>query len=417
LVDTILLVLVQILESNKPSGKDQEAQGISHQDTVMITFTARLAETRNDTDGPIIQQTVKSWLVGVGDGDVVPALEMGIRFMETGQTAHIWAHSKYALGPGIRRHDAYSLPPNSNILYEVTVSQIVMDTSRLNPYFSIQKALTRKTIANDIYQFEWSSSSSSSAVENNMAVARALRLYQRAAADMQTLLGGVYFQQVEADHPQRDQARQIMLDSLNNIAAVQMRQGEYHKAKEAAVQVLQQDSKNLKGLMRAAKAALLDPASTMEEAQAALEAAENQVTYKNPNEEKELKTLRAQFKQKKKEYKTKSKEMFANKLQQKQSSTEKDASDKQNVDGGEKAEETIVPGSSPNNNDDETEEVVSPEEGGNFWQTRMFQVALQIFQAFLIYFLFRYLKQNKIVANDVPTMEEDLPLTNIQDEF
>jgi hypothetical protein len=374
----------------------------------MITFTARLAETRNDTDGPIIQQTVKSWLVGVGDGDVVPALEMGIRFMETGQTAHIWAHSKYALGPGIRRHDAYTLPPNSNIMYEVNVSQIVMDTSRLNPYFSIQKALTRKTIANDIYQFEWSSSPSS-ADENNMAVARALRLYQRAAADMQQLLGGVYFQQVEADHPQRDQARQIMLDSLNNIAAVQMRLLEYHKAKEAAVQVLQQDSKNLKALMRAAKAALLDPASTMEEAQAALEAAENQVTYKNPNEEKELKTLRAQFKQKKKEYKTKSKEMFANKLQQKQSSTEKDVSDKQNDDGGEQSDETIVPGS--NNNDDETET------GSKFWQTRMVQIALQIFQAFLIYFVFRYLKQNKSVADDVPAMEEDLPLTNIQDEF
>ena len=61
-------------------------------------------------------------------------------------------------------------------------------------------------------------------------------------------------------------------------------------------------------------AAQLDPASTMEEAAAALQAAEKQIVYKNVNEEKELKRLQQQYKRKQVEYKAKSKEMFGNKL-------------------------------------------------------------------------------------------------------
>eukprot|EP00980_Cylindrotheca_fusiformis_P030728 scaffold25316_cov215-Cylindrotheca_fusiformis.AAC.1 len=82
---------------------------------------------------------------------------------------------------------------------------------------------------------------------------------------MEKLLNGTYFNQVEEDHPQRHQVQQVMLDSLNNIVAVYLRQKEFHKAKQAAVEVLKQDPKNVKALLRAAKASLLDNASTMEE--------------------------------------------------------------------------------------------------------------------------------------------------------
>jgi hypothetical protein len=54
------------------------------------------------------------------------------------------------------------------------------------PYFTIQKALTRKNIANDIYQHEWCPPSKD-----------AIRLYTKAAKDMQTLLQVTYFNQVE----------------------------------------------------------------------------------------------------------------------------------------------------------------------------------------------------------------------------
>ena len=67
---------------------------------------------------------------------------------------------------------------------------------------------------------------------------------------------------------------EIMLDCLNNIAACHLRAKEFHQAKEAAVKVLSFDPDNLKRLVRAAKAALLDPASSYEEVEAAIAAAE-----------------------------------------------------------------------------------------------------------------------------------------------
>jgi hypothetical protein len=356
---------MKVIKSEKLQfGGDQAAaEEIEPKDTVLIDVVGRFAETKDMTDGPIFQQ-VKGWLVVVGDGDVLPAVEMGIRFLKSGQTGLIWSHSKFAMGPGIRTYQpptsatttkipavetpsSYTLPPHSNVMYEVTVAQKVMDTSRLNPYFTIQKALTRKNIANDIFQNEWKVQSntltnsqpsdaggeeaekttdetaaapttplppSTTEPDVTMAMSRAIRLYQKAAKDMEALLQGTYFASVEAEHPQRIQARQLMLDCLNNIIAVHMRSEDYHPAKQAAIQVLQHDAKNLKALLRAAKAALLDPASTMEEAAAALQAAENQIVYKDVNEEKELKRLRQLYKRKQVEYKTKSKEMFGNKL-------------------------------------------------------------------------------------------------------
>lgn len=287
---------------------------IEPQDAVIINFEGRVAGDLSVTDGPVFQ-SVKGWLVVVGDGDVLPALEMGVRFMETGQTALLWSHSKFALGPGTRKFEETTVPPQSNVMYKVTVVQKVMDTSRLNPYFTIQKALTKKKIANDIYQYEWCPPPKSPEDPNcEQSMARAIRLYTKTAKEMETLLGGTYFQQVETDHPQRKESQIILLDSLNNIVAVNLRQKDYHKAKLAAVNVLKVDPNNLKALMRAAKAALLDPASTMEEASEAIKAAESVITYKNPEEEKELKRLKVELKRKQQEYKQKTKEMFGSKL-------------------------------------------------------------------------------------------------------
>lgn len=203
------------------------------------------------------------------------------------------------------------------------MTQIIVDTSRLNPYFTIQKAVSRKAIANDIYQNEWCPPPKSEKEPScDAAMARALRLYKKAAQEMETLLGGTYFHQVEDNHPQRIQATQIMMDSLNNIVAVYLRQKQYHEAKQSAVEVLKQDPKNIKALLRAAKASLLDQASTMEEVQASLRAADNEITYKHPQEEKELKRIKAHYKRYQQEYKKKTKEMFSNKLNGKVSDTD-----------------------------------------------------------------------------------------------
>jgi FKBP-type peptidyl-prolyl cis-trans isomerase len=316
----------QIIAKDKPlGGKDPES--INPQDAVLIDFVGRASKDKFDIDGPILQEA-KGWMVIVGEGDVLPCIELAIRFMQTGDTSRVWSHSKYAMGPGTRSYSnsnkgnnndetTHLLPPNSSVMYEIKVTMIVMDTSRLNPYFTIQKASTRKTIANDIYQHEWCPPPASP--DNpicDMAMTRSVRLYTKVAKDMETLLAGTYFSQVEQDHPQRLQSKQLMLDCLNNIVAVHLRQQNYHVAKQAAVEVLRQDPTNLKALLRAAKAALFDPASTLEEVEASLQAAEEEITYKNPAEEKQLKQLKVQFKKKRREYNEQSKAMFGNKLKE-----------------------------------------------------------------------------------------------------
>jgi hypothetical protein len=387
---------------------------------VLIDCEGWIADDKSVTnmDEAKVFQRVKGWLIVVGDGDILPAVEMGIRFMETGQTALIWAHSKYAMGPGTRTCEGVSVPPYSNVMFKVTVSMKVIDTSRLNPYFTIQKALTKKKIANDIYQCEWCPPPTSKDDPTcEQAMNRAIRLYTKTAKEMETLLEGNYFAQVEQDHPQRLESQKLLLDVLNNIVAVHLKQKEYHKAKLASVDVLQVDPHNLKALLRAAKAALLDPASTLEEASAALAAAESDITYKNPEEEKQLQRLKVLLKKKKQEYKETSKSMFGNKLASSSSSskttkenkTEKAESPKaddptttsnssdekvttDSTGKGKSSSTTTSVGEEENEKEAESSEKEKKEEEdpNKFWKNQLYVVFIQVVVPLLMFLLFRY---------------------------
>jgi hypothetical protein len=286
-------LLLKVVESKKMG---EDAKKVFEQgDAVLINFIGRQSNDKTHLDGPIFQD-VKSWLIKVGEKDwVVPALDLGLKELQAGQTAYIWTHSKYALGSGIRTHrqnkdaDEYVLPKHASCLYQITLSQIVVDTSRLNPYFTIQSALTRKNIANDLYQHEWACKASRE---------RSIRLYQRTGTDMKTLVDGTYFANVEQDHPQRKQARQLLFDGLNNVVAVYMRAKDWEKSRAGAKEVFKHDPNNLKALLRNAKVAMLDPATSSEDADTYLKAAEKVVVYKD-KEEPEIRKLRAQWKRRK----------------------------------------------------------------------------------------------------------------------
>ena len=297
-------------------------------DNVLLDIIGRQSDSIEHVDGPIFQDS-KGWLVGVGENDVlVKALSEGLEHLCEGQTAYIWSSPKYALGEnGTRKYklpkkkstkekmdgdddeekdEYYTLPKNSSVLYEVTINSIVMDTSRLNPYFTIQKAVTKKNIANDLYQWEW--------LSGGPTREKSIRLYEKSGKSMQTLLDGTYFNSVEQDHPQRKECRTIMLDCFNNIVAVYMRARRYQKAKDACKVVFKIDSSNLKALLRYAKICILDYRSnpdkksedsatacttTEEDVEEALKKCENAITYKDAAEEEELKKLKAQWKRKK----------------------------------------------------------------------------------------------------------------------
>ena len=211
-----------------------------------------------------------------------------------------------ALGIGTRRFEECEIGPNTNVIYKATVVQIVQDTSRLNPYFSIQKALTRKKIANDLYQHELLNLTPKEAAElkNTDARDRALKLYKQAGRDMKDLLDGTYFASVEQDHPQRKECRQLMMDCYNNVIVIYMHSKQYANALDAAELAIQRGgSKNLKALVRNAKLHVLLASSEkkVKAAEEAIKMAEDAICYKDKAEEEELKKIRAQLKQRRKQ--------------------------------------------------------------------------------------------------------------------
>jgi hypothetical protein len=117
---------------------------------------------------------------------------------------------------------------------------------------------------------------------------RVIRLYTKAAKYMDTLLQVTHFNQVEKEHPQHIQSQQLLVDSLNNIVAVciQYETTRIPQGQTSGRGSLETGPQKLERNLGGTKAALLDPASTMEEVKAALEAAESEITYKNRNEEK-----------------------------------------------------------------------------------------------------------------------------------
>ena len=295
-------LLLKVIE-RKDTG--DAAKPVKSGDTVLINLVGRQANDRDHADGPIFQEA-KSWLVTIGEPHcLLRALEYGIERMMAGQKAYIYSTSKYNFAAAYGqeategKHRKYKPSPKaeevsvsatSNVIYEVNVLQIVMDTSRLNPYFPIQKALTMKNIANDIYQYEWEF--------GNNARERAVCLYEKAGKSMKTLLGGTYFASVEECHPQRKQSREIMLDCFNNVVAVYIRAKRWQKGRDACSNVLKEDSKNVKALLRNAKCYMLDPNKTLDEKDEALKKAENVIVYKD-KEEVELKKLRSLWKKQK----------------------------------------------------------------------------------------------------------------------
>ena len=306
----------------------------------------RQADSPTESNGPIFHKSEDWWIV-VGDKDVVPSLEMGIRFAHVGETVAVWSHSKFAYGPSTRHYGIkdsnndttsssssfFELPPDSNVRYEVTVKQLASSQERTDNswHWILTTAESKKNIGNDAYAHEWS---------NGQGKTRIKYIYEKAAKELVLLVDqpqeeGDADAKPDEDKTEtdetcdsanekdtikddednkallREKARVMLVDCLNNIVAVHLRAKEYHAAKEAAVKVLQRDPSNFKGLIRAAKAALLDPASSYEEVNAAIKAAAEKATGV---QESDLVALRLDFQRRKLAYEKRSKQMYSKAL-------------------------------------------------------------------------------------------------------
>ena len=93
-------LVMKVIRSERPKNNKDPAP-VQPGDAVMIDFVARIANDRFARGGPIVQEA-KDWFVVVGDGDILPALELAIRFMDSGSTACVWSHSKFSFSFGTR---------------------------------------------------------------------------------------------------------------------------------------------------------------------------------------------------------------------------------------------------------------------------------------------------------------------------
>ena len=109
---------------------DSERRPCEVGDALHIEFEGRQAKDRDDQDG-LQFQDVKDWLVVIGDKDTTPALEMGLRFMQDGETSLIYSDAKYAYGLAGRHECEHVLPSNSNVVYRVHITRHVPADSDL----------------------------------------------------------------------------------------------------------------------------------------------------------------------------------------------------------------------------------------------------------------------------------------------
>ena len=254
-----------------------------------------------------------NWMITVGSGEVEPALEMGIRFMNgIKRLGTIEAHSKYCYGrSGLMKKEkkavalnedqriddknsTYLVPPECYVRYEVMVldvrkasslSSTSDDVDEINQFW-LKYGLAKKRTGNFYFGF------AQAANENAQAYySKAGKLY----SDCAEMVQGVLKQQCEQEQKLEGKVEsaasvhvsshdvdtrngftkkllQLVIDCLNNAAMVNIKLGNFQKAIDVCAEVIDKyDHENMKALCRAAQAACLK--DSFEEAEVAIKVA------------------------------------------------------------------------------------------------------------------------------------------------
>lgn len=242
----------------------------------IITQLTDMSEKTNSksTITPFLQ--AKNWLITLGNGDVLPGLEMSIRFLKLHQCGIVKCHAKYAYGPygrkkqiirdgkyGVILQTIPDVPPNTNVIFKVKIKNILSqnDPKTQNNSFKIKLFQQMKKIGNHYYKYDWIGS------DGGDGKVRALKLYNTISSNGFTLL-----QELDHGTSERRILYHMVVDSLNNISAVYLREKEYRKAMDAATKAIELDPYNMKALCRVAKAAMM--VGEFDECKLALETAE-----------------------------------------------------------------------------------------------------------------------------------------------
>lgn len=277
--------------------------------------------TKIDSPPPKIKPFIqaRNWLITFGNGDVLPGVEMALRFLKLNQCGVVKCHSKYAYGSYGRksRNGIPEVPPNANVIFKVRIKSILPqhDVKSKTNSFQISLFKAMKNIGNHYYKNDWVGS------DGGNGKIRALKLYNTISKDGLEML-----QDLEHGSLDRREVYFIIVDSYNNLTALHLREKEYRKAKDVATQAIQLDPYNMKALCRAAKALLM--IGEFEECKAVLDAADE--TAENIDTEEgfnktHVKRLKRELALKKKEHKKLEKQIYAQMLSGKKDDNVRDS--------------------------------------------------------------------------------------------
>lgn len=239
-------------------------------------------------DTEIIIDLISELRAEIGKGDVVPGLELALRNSRPGDHLRVRIQPKFAWGLESRIASSLelpSLPPNSAVEYEL---HVLKHTSAEREYPDdaerqcLFSALLRKDAGNNWFKFG--------------EYARAGRAYSEGVELAEGAPTGDPSGEVAAE------LRRVRRDCLNNLAAAHLGSGEMLKARATCIRVLEDDPRNVKALLRAAKASLglseydecelcLDRAEAMDPMNAALTVERQRLAHARKRHREQLKAM------------------------------------------------------------------------------------------------------------------------------
>jgi len=206
-------ILFRIISSGDRNESSQQAEA---GDFVHISYEGYLRNAINK--GFFIRQ--ENTVVVLGDGDVLPGLEMGVRFCPVGCTSEVKFDSKFGYGSwGRRGSDGFiPVPPSTDLYFKFTVHEIISVID------DVELALMKKRIGNESFKYD---------LDNGE---KALNVYNKAISLLDAEI---------------DSHKKILVDLHNNVVLVHYKKKAFSLSKSSCLKIIEElDSRNVKAWIR-----------------------------------------------------------------------------------------------------------------------------------------------------------------------
>ncbi|CAH0482757.1 unnamed protein product [Peronospora belbahrii] len=167
----------------------------------------------------------------IGDGEVMPALELVAKMMHVGEVCEVRCDARFAYGDvGLEPH----VPPGAEMKLVVELCRVGKKiTAEMSSQELIMEATQKKESGNRYFK------------EKNYD--QAAKLYKRALKLLETW-----------EHSEEDatKCKELLIALGNNVGNVQHKLNQYKEARQSSLEVLQLDGKNIKAMYRIGHLAL-----------------------------------------------------------------------------------------------------------------------------------------------------------------